>query len=961
MGGSSKSQTVGFRYFMDLHMGICYGPVDRIRKILWGDRQAWVGDQDANGTITINSPELFGGDEKEGGVKGSMHVMMGSQTQTLPGAVAAKLPTPSPAFRGILSLFYTGQVSSNNPYIKPVAPQVERVLAGWHGGTAWYPEKAPIPLVGSGTDGEPSQTQVFSVLSDSPTATDLTFYSVPGTGPSSGHTMLSPGVRFNSYQTNGGFSNETLLVANEDVPPIPRDFAIEFEFKNEGGPIGGRSYIASQGINPDYGWTGAWAVYLSADQIVFTSDSLEDLTTQTATIYTIDRANWHTYRFQKIGTTISTYVDGVLRGTFPCLDVDIEASPQPLAINGPYQLVALPNEWNSGASSYRNLKIFDVIDGSSPDAVGMNPAHIIYQCLTDPVWGMGYPTTTIGSTFAAAADTLFSEGFGLCMMWNKAEEIGTFIRQVLDHIGGVMYVDPKTGLFELKLLRGDYDPETLPVFDETSIVALESFQRVGYGDTVNEISVVYRDVETNKDTPVTVQNLANIQAQGGAVSQTKQYPGLPTASLALRVAQRDLLAASTPLAKGRMKVNRKAWNIAPGGVFVLNWPKLGIDTIVMRVLGIGYGTLRDGTITVEIAEDVFGLPAASYAEQEDAGWTEPSTQPVPVVQQTAAEVPYRSLVSELTATELAAVDQDAAYFSVLAARPSGLSQAFDIWSRVGTAAYEQQASGAFVPGAALNGAITATDTEIDLESAADLQLVAAGSLAIIGTGRAAEWVLVQSIDTDALTMTVARGMLDTVPKAHADSARVWFDDARDAPEQIERATGETAYFKLATISTGGTLNIGLAGTFSATAEQRQFRPYPPGALTIGGQAYPLTLTDTQPALTWAHRDRLQQTADYIEQSEGNIGPEPGVTYSVLITNADTAAVIASQTGITGTSYTPAGIFGSLNMRVQVWAVRGGVESWQRHDQTIAYSFLRRLTAENGDKLLTEAGDYINGG
>jgi len=331
------------------------------------------------------------------------------------------------------------------------------------------------------------------------------------------------------------------------------------------------------------------------------------------------------------------------------------------------------------------------------------------------------------------------------------------------------------------------------------------------------------------------------------------------------------------------------------------------------------------------------------------------------VQQTAAEVPYRSLVSELSATDLAAVDQDAAYFSMLATRPSGLSQAFDIWSRVGTAAYEQQSNGAFVPGAALDGAISATAATIDLKSAADLQLVAAGSLAIIGTGRAAEWVLVQLINSDAMTMTVARGMLDTVPKAHADGARVWFDDARDAPEQIERATGETVDFKLATISTGGTLNIGLASQFSATAEQRQFRPYPPGKLTIGGQAYPLTLTDTQPALEWAHRDRLQQTADYIEQSAGNIGPEPGVTYSVLMTNADTAAVIASQTGITGTGYTPANLFGAFNLRVQVWAVRGGVESWQRHDQTLAYSFLRRLDAENGDNLLTEAGDYINGG
>jgi len=800
---------------------------------------------------------------------------MGAQTQTLPGAVAAKLPTPSPAFRGILSLFYTGQVSANNPYIKPVAPQVERILAGWHGGSAWYPEKARI-LVDTDELDHP---------------------------PVSGYALGVPRV-------GAGESDP-------DLQPVPPGFDDVF-------PPG--SVWDTRIVDP----TDTEA--MESAVLELGKKSLSDYNHTSTSNF--DNCTWET--------------------------PDPEA-PLP-ATYSQFQCIYTPT--GSLLLNGNDPVLFRVVDAPNPEAMpiyGMNPAHIIYQCLTDPVWGMGYPTTTIGPTFAAAADTLYAENFGLCMIWNKAEEIGTFVRQVLDHIGGVMYVDPKTGLFELKLLRGDYAAETLPVFDETSVVALESFQRVGYGDTVNEISVVYRQVSTNKDTPVTVQNLANITAQGGVVSQTKQYPGLPTASLALRVAQRDLLAASTPLAKGRMKVNRKAWNIAPGGVFVLTWPKLGIDTVVMRVLGIGYGTLRDGTITVEIAEDVFGLPAASYAEQEDPGWTEPSTQPAPVVQQTAAEVPYRSLVSELSATDLAAVDQDAAYFSMLATRPSGLSQAFDIWSRVGTAAYEQQSNGAFVPGAALDGAISATAATIDLKSAADLQLVAAGSLAIIGTGRAAEWVLVQLINSDAMTMTVARGMLDTVPKAHADGARVWFDDARDAPEQIERATGETVDFKLATISTGGTLNIGLASQFSATAEQRQFRPYPPGKLTIGGQAYPLTLTDTQPALEWAHRDRLQQTADYIEQSAGNIGPEPGVTYSVLMTNADTAAVIASQTGITGTGYTPANLFGAFNLRVQVWAVRGGVESWQRHDQTLAYSFLRRLDAENGDNLLTEAGDYINGG
>jgi hypothetical protein len=484
MGGSSKTQTVGYRYQMDLHMGICYGPVDRIRKILWGDRQAWRGDQDTSGTIAINSPELFGGDEKEGGVKGTMHVMMGDQAQTLPGAVAGKLPSPSPAFRGILGLFYSGQISANNPYIKPVAPQVERIIEGWHGGAAWYPEKAPI-LIGSDEESTP-----------------------PVTAYALGVVRTADGA------------------SDPELQPIPPGF---------------------EGVFPAQSPGSVWDT-----RIVDPTDTAA-----------LDAAILELGK-KSLGDYNSTAPSNFANCTWS--DPDPE-TPLPLTY-GQFQCTYTPT--GSVLQNGNDPELYQLVEGPSSGVMpiyGMNPAHIIYQCLTDPVWGMGYPTTTIGSTFADAADTLYAEGFGLCLIWNRAEEIGAFVRQVLDHIGGVMYVDPKTGLFELKLARGDYDVETLPIFDESNIVALESFQRVGYGDTVNEISVVYRDVVTNKDTPITVQNLANIQAQGGVVPQTKQYPGLPTPSLALRVAQRDLLAASTPLAKGRMKVNRQAWNVAPGGVF----------------------------------------------------------------------------------------------------------------------------------------------------------------------------------------------------------------------------------------------------------------------------------------------------------------------------------------------------------------------------------------------------------
>lgn len=934
MGSGSKKQTVGYRYSMGLHFGVCHGPIDKLLRIIVGERSAWAGEQTANGALSVNVPSLFGGDEREGGLVGSAHVMMGASTQTLPSAVAAMLPSPSPAFRGIFSLLYNGQISANNPYVKPFAFKLQRIFAGWHGGSAWYPEKAAIP-VGTDTIGaglaairvaDPVSwagggSSASAVVPDHQAGDTLILITKKNNGsiPApplalSGWSTPVDGVWQTTYpgtaqthrvqwkvDSDNSIDDVTIATDETGVLFIYRNVAVGQAATYSPADVG--SQVEAPMLNTDNpGGSWFWQVFTSNNQQVVIAPPGSPV--------------------------IFDQAEALGGGDILVTEISTPASQSPPGLVAQF-----------GGGTVMTAAAIELIpQPSSQDIVAMNPAHIIYQCVTDPVWGMGYPVQSIDvDSFEAAADTLYTEGFGLCMLWSRQEELGAFIRTVLDHIGAVFYSDPKTGKFGLRLLRADYDPDALQVFGEGNVVALDSFQRVGYGDTVNEITVVFRDAGTNKDTPVTVQNLANVQAQGAVVSQTRQYPGLPSASLALRVAQRDLIAASTPLAKARLVVNRSAWDLFPGDVFKLNWPKLGLVGIVFRVLGIDYGTLTDGTITVDIAEDVFGLPAGSYAAQEPPGWVEPDTTPDPVVDQAILEVPYRTLATALTAGELAILDSDAAYMSALAAKPSQTALQFAIASRVGSANFEEVGIGAFVPYAELDADIGPTDAVIALAAGVDLDTVDAGSLAIIGTGATAEIVEVQGIDTVGLSMVVARGILDTVPAEHLAGVPVWFDDGRAAPEQIERATGETVDFKLLTMATAGKIGVGAATAVSATAARRQFRPYPPGNFKINGQAYPASASGAL-TITWAHRDRLQQTADYIEQGEGSIGPEAGTTYSVELRRTDTNAVVASQSGIAGTSYVPTiNQAGSYPLRVQVWAMRGGVESWQRQSHELTYS------------------------
>ena len=121
----------------------------------------------------------------------------------------------------------------------------------------------------------------------------------------------------------------------------------------------------------------------------------------------------------------------------------------------------------------------------------VNPAHIIRECLTNSVWGIGLPETAVDDvSFRAAADTFYDESFGLSFLWLRESKMQDFVQEVLDHCETVLYVSPSTGLFVLKPLRGDYDSALLREFDETNST-VSSLNRILPSDLANEIVVSF--------------------------------------------------------------------------------------------------------------------------------------------------------------------------------------------------------------------------------------------------------------------------------------------------------------------------------------------------------------------------------------------------------------------------------------------------------------------------------------
>jgi hypothetical protein len=120
---------------------------------------------------------------------------------------------------------------------------------------------------------------------------------------------------------------------------------------------------------------------------------------------------------------------------------------------------------------------------------------------------------------------------------------------------------------------------------------------------------------------------------------------------------------------------------------------------------------------------------------------------------------------------------------------------------------------------------------------------------------------------------------------------------------------------------------------------RQARPYPPGRIRLNGQTEPAVVAGDL-TVTWAHRDRTQQTAYLVHQDEGDIGPEPGTSYTVRLRDRH-GALVRSTTGLTGTTWTwtvadAAADAGAAGDRVtlEISAVRDGLESWQAQARSV---------------------------
>lgn len=565
-----------------------------------------------------------------------------------------------------------------------------------------------------------------------------------------------------------------------------------------------------------------------------------------------------------------------------------------------------------------------VLEATGDIAVGvestglMNGVHIIHECLTNTTWGYGY-TNLDDDNWQAAALECYNEGLGFGFYWSGTESLADFINTVGEHIQATIYLDRFDGLYKIKLIRKLTDTESL--LDLTTHYGnITNFARKSLNDLACVYTVHYNDSNSGVKSQMTVQDFTLYIRQEIPIKKTKTYSGIIDPVTAHKIAQRDLLEITTPTYSFTIECDDSAKYLNKGDAFKIT-PEDYLDSeLIMRVVAIDLGTPTKRKITIQCIQDTFTaaeLPITNYIQSR---WVSSINLPQPIEDQLLIEVPYYIMAVKKGDSFAQSYSTDSSAFLVAAKSVTSDSYSAGLWSTL-SSNYVRRSIVNFCYWDALASGITKTSTSLTVTSQNDINLLSEGNFIQIDNE------LIQVTDISGATLTIVRGVLDTVPETHAADAEIiaWHDYC--ATDDIEYFTSETVYVKLTTITPAGELDISEATADNITLAGRMHLPYPPANVQLDSSYWPANVAYDNLDLTWATRNRIQQTAGLVGFYTGSVTSESGVTYSGELRRVDTDALLDSFSGESGTSKSFTTTYEG-EVYFKLWSVRDSLDSLQ---------------------------------
>jgi len=495
-----------------------------------------------------------------------------------------------------------------------------------------------------------------------------------------------------------------------------------------------------------------------------------------------------------------------------------------------------------------------------------NPANVLYEIMTNKAWGLGYDAADIDTTnFDTAGITLFDEGNGFSYIIDSKQEASDVIRLIEEQINGVVRFNHSTSKWEIKLIRADYTPGTLPEINEGNMVELNTFSRGSWEGTQNQVRVQFVDrSDEYKTTYAMAQDSANDRILDTVTAATANFPGVKNSTLANNLAWRELRGFAYPLAKATIIVDRTFWDTLPGDALEFTHAYLGITKLPMRVTAIDFGELENNRIRLELLQDIFYEFEPSFNDPTGTGWVPPADNIVafPTDQQRAFETPAAIAARDPASPGVLRVN-----FMAMGRRP-GSAIDFSVRERHASGtpagAFTERAVGQlFLKMGELNAALGKSaaipQTNFLVNSTPDTQAEIIAELLTSNPTEMGnslvnliliddEFMLVESTQISATEVqfnNVYRGVLDSVQADHAINAEVFIMQSGSVVADFELSETDNVDVKLIPQGFGVELAEASATTIAFAMDKRLRRPYPPSELDLNGTTWDTTAVNME--------------------------------------------------------------------------------------------------------------------
>lgn len=860
MGGKEGGgpTTVGYHYFLSMHLVICQGPVDKIKQISSSDdiiiHSGDITKSGDNQVITyIKKPNLYGGPKKEGGVQGTLVTLFGGDNQQ-----------PSPILKDLLG-----------------GVLVHRNLTGAVASTEslWNDWKARI--------------NSLTPLNSAKITPDSAFQSQYLSAFRGVTSVLWDNML---YQTNS--SRPKGWKFKVERTPFVDDETLPFKSIDQNIQPVSDPYGLSYGIKFTKSATGKYSLF--GRQIIFTSSGGH------ASSFVLDG---RTYLYR---SNLQGYVHGWWRGALSTDSQGNTVDSAPVILDTGLDGVEeqrifglLRNAPTQPAGTIYPVKSSDTTLLTGDIIKSANPAYIILECLSNKVWGLGLDPgvnslTVDRASFVTAATTLAAEGFGLSAIWLNESSIEEFMSTILGTINAVVYVDPKSGKFVIKLLRAADESEL--TVNEDNIMEVRGFARSGVSELVNQLTIQWTDPILGGPKSLTVHNSAARELQGHTVAVSKTYSAVTDDKLAATLANRDLAMMSQSLAGVELVMNRSAADLVIGSVIDWSWADYGIQNMSLRVNSISFGLTGDGRITAKCSENLFKTSLTKYSSLSpiDSPRVDVNCE-YPAVSRLLSlnhldMFRLRSL-GTMTSQDILNTDPTSGVVAVLAKAPNDNSNQFKvmfsnsphgfIYTSDLTTNYTDLGSLQFTPYAQLATNINKTVTTLNLTDTSMLNLVVASTttspsyLACCQGDKVEIMEVVSIVNTPGNSaVTVKRGIASTVAKSFlAEDSEVWFysGDLDQRVIQKEFAEDSNIYIKTLTEVNKRVYPMNDSARMISTKVKTWVSPYPVAKLQVS------VTNNSVIAILWLHRDaELLQEKLVGQQDPGDTPHTSGIYYAVCL-------------------------------------------------------------------------------